>query len=497
MALKPLISTRLALCAILLALLVSLAPPGIREARAGITAAQPFAPPIALRFQAYYAQHQGLRVLGHAASEPLFAYTYPAQYFEKGRIEDHRGESGNPDWAFAYGLLTSELIEGSPNLSVSTTSLTYADIRAAHAANLRTAPPANYNGGNPVVSGSGMFIPFDAGLGVTPGYIVPNYFWDYINRADLFPGGWLHDVGLPMTKPLEATVVKNNEQRAITLQAFERAVLSYDPKNPDAFRVERGNIGADAAAMANRPQENSAAAIQLPAPNARVTLPLHIVARFKGRTDAAVEAELRWSDGTVFSNTLPVLREDRDPIVVDSINWLVETEPPRPAAPQATLTLKRLSGEVIAKQNVTVLHYDSPETQQVKLYWIDDVLDLHSSIRIIPKTPAVATAALQELLWGIDPSSLAGFNTALPSPGQVLAYPGRTLAWGPRVTLRSLVIRDGVATADFSREINAYGGGAARVGAIRAQIESTLKQFPTVREVVIAVEGRAEDAIQP
>ncbi|MGA7730578.1 MAG: GerMN domain-containing protein [Chloroflexia bacterium] len=492
MALKPLISSRLALCAILLALSVSLAPQARNEARAGVIAA----PAIAQRFQAYYAQHQGLRVLGNPVGEPLFAYTYPAQYFEKGRIEDHRGESGNPEWAFAYGLLTGELMEGSPNLLVSATSLTYADIRTAHAANLRTAPPASYKGGNPVVSGSGVFIPFDAGLGVTPGYIVPNYFWDYINRPDLFPGGWLHDVGLPMTMALEATVVKNNEQRTITLQAFERAVLSYDPKNPADFRVERGNIGADATGIINKPQENSAAAIQLPAPNARVTLPLHVVARFKG-ADAAIEAELRWSDGTVFSNTLQVLREDGDPIVVDSINWLIEGEPPRPAAPQATLTLKRLSGEVIAKQNVTVLHYDSPETQQVKLYWIDDVLDLYPSIRIIPKTPAVATAALQELLWGIDPASLAGFSTAIPSPEQVLAYPGRTLAWGPRVTLRSLVIRDGVATADFSREINAYGGGAARVGAIREQIESTLKQFPTVSEVIIAVEGRVEDALQP
>ena len=487
MAYKPSVPTRLLLCAFTLLVSLSLGAQTPQQANA--------APTIAKRFQAYYTQQQGLRVLGNPVSEPLFAYSYPAQYFEKGRIEDHRGESGNPAYAFAYGLLTSELMEGSPNLSVSTTSLTYADLRAAHGSGRRVATPPGFKSAPLKVAG-GTFVPFDAGLSAAPGYVVPDYFWNYINRLDLFPGGWLHDVGLPMTPVLTATVVKHAETRDINVQAFERAVLSYDPKNPADFQVERGNIGADAALIPNRPEESTTAAIQLPAPNARTTLPLHIVARFKGN-DAAIQAELRWNDGTVFTNTLPVLREDGDPIVVDSINWLIESEPPRPAGPQATLTLLRLSGEVIAKQNVTVLHYDSPETQQVDLYFIDEVLDLHRTIRIIPRTPAVATAALQELLWGIDPASLADFSNAIPSPEQVLAYPDRTPTWGPRVTLRSLVIRDGVATANFSQEINAYGGGSARVGAIRGQIEATLKQFPSVREVIIAVEGRIEDALQP
>ena len=483
-------TTPITLIAALMVALATLAPaPPARAARLQT-------PEIAPRFQAYYAENEGLRVLGYPVSEQLFAYTYPVQYFEKGRIEDHRGESGNPDWAFAYGLLTSELMEGSRNQSVSATSLTYADLRAAHAPNLRTPAPPNYTGGNPVVSGNGVFIPFDAGLAVAPGYVVPTYFWDYINRADLFPGGWLHDVGLPITNAMEATVIKNNEQRDIILQAFERAVLSYDPENPSSFQVERGNIGADAARITDKPQESEEAAIQLPSPNARVTLPLRIVARFKG-DDAWIEAELKWNDGTVFSNTLPVLREDSDPIVVDSINWLIESRPPQPATQQATLTLKRMSGEVIAQQNVTVLPFDSPETQQVELYFADDFAELHRTLRSIPRTQAIATAALQELIWGIDPTSLAGFSTALPSPEEVLTYPGREPTWGPRVTLRGLVIKDGVATADFSQEIRAYGGGAARVGTLIGQVEATLMQFPTIQEVRITVEGEAEGVLQP
>lgn len=456
-------------------------------------AAMAQAPTIAARFQTYYNQQQGPRVLGNPVSEQLFAYTYPAQYFEKGRIEDHRGENGNPAYAFAYGLLTSELMEGAPNQSVSTTSLNYADLRAAHAPNRRVV----YNSDSGVVdTGEGIFVPFDAGLKSAPGYVVPTYFWNYINRLDLFPGGWLHDVGLPMTPVLQATVVKNGETRQITMQAFERAVLSNDPKNPADFRIERGNIGADAARMANKAEHSDTAAIQLPAPNTTHTLPLHIVARFKG-DDLQVEGEIKWSDGTFFTNTLQVLREDGDPIIVDSMNWLVESEPPKPATNAATLTLRKQNGEVIATQNLNILYYNDPNITRVELYFLDDFEELQRLRRGVPKTQAVAAAAIQELLWGMDPSDLTGFVSVLPTPQEVLTYIGREHTWGPRVTLRSLVINNGVATVNLSREINAYGGGSARVGNMYRQIESTLKQFPTVQQVRLAVEGETEGILQP
>ncbi|MEP6776756.1 MAG: hypothetical protein ABJA50_14270, partial [Chloroflexota bacterium] len=50
-------------------------------------------PMVAQRFQGYYNQYDGLRVLGNPVTDSLYVYSYPAQYFEKGRIEDHRGES--------------------------------------------------------------------------------------------------------------------------------------------------------------------------------------------------------------------------------------------------------------------------------------------------------------------------------------------------------------------------------------------------------------------
>lgn len=79
----------------------------------------------------------------------------------------------------------------------------------------------------------------------------------------------------------------------------------------------------------------------------------------------------------------------------------------------------------------------------------------------------------------------------------MLRYPGRAPDWGDRVRLRSLTIVDGVATADFSKELNAYGGGSLRVMLIRQQITQTLRQFPTVRTVRIAIEGQTEGILQP
>lgn len=59
------------------------------------------------------------------------------------------------------------------------------------------------------------------------------------------PGGWLHDLGLPIAPVVRAIVAKGRLRRDITLQAFQRAVLTYDPANPAPFRVERANAGAD------------------------------------------------------------------------------------------------------------------------------------------------------------------------------------------------------------------------------------------------------------
>ncbi|HEX6292178.1 MAG TPA: GerMN domain-containing protein [Herpetosiphonaceae bacterium] len=445
---------------------------------------------VAEPFRDYYNRHQGIRVLGYPLTDLVEVDGYAAQYFEKGRIEDHRWETTDPNWAFLYGRLTADLMERAPNSSANTTNMTYGDLRRANDPRLRHAPPAGFKGGVASVH-DGMFVPYDSQLRAAPGYHVAPYFWAYINRSDLFPGGWLHDIGLPMTDPFTAETVKQGQRRTIFMQAFERTVLSYDMRNPAGWQVERGNIGTDMVRTLT-----TFGAVEVPTTGARATLPLHMLIR-GGQPNERVTATLRWRDGTELSQAYTLLRgEDGRGLLIDSLNWMGSGPPPQPRTQTATLEIRSQTGDLLARQTLTILSASDPDTQVIDLYWVLGD-NLQAMPRRIPKTVRVGSAALEELLWGPGPPNFAGFETGLPTPRQVLTYPGRTSSWGPRVTLRKLTIVDGVATADFSREMAAYGGGSTRVMFIRQQITRTLMQFPSVREVRIAIEGQTEAVLEP
>lgn len=135
--------------------------------------------------------------------------------------------------------------------------------------------------------------------------------------------------------------------------------------------------------------------------------------------------------------------------------------------------------------------WNAGETE-IMLYWLQGT-DLRPVSHTLAESDDPAVAALEALLAG-PPS---GYETAIPTPEEIATYPGRQSGWGERVRLLGLTIRDGVATANFSQEVQAYGGGSARVQAIRQQITRTLLQFPEIDEVRIAVGGEVETALQP
>lgn len=62
---------------------------------------------------------------------------------------------------------------------------------------------------------------------------------------------------------------------------------------------------------------------------------------------------------------------------------------------------------------------------------------------------------------------------------------------------RSLLVDEGVAYVDFDKRLGFEVGGSCRVGAIRAQITETLKQFEGIKDVVISIEGESEEILQP
>ncbi len=447
-------------------------------------------PAIAEPFRDYYAEHRGLRVLGNPLTPLLQVDGHPAQYFEKGRIEDHGADAVDPAWRFMYGRLTAELISRAPQKHVNATNITYDDLGRAASPALRRAPPPSFTGGT-MATRDGIFVPYDPQLRVASGYVVPLYFWTYLQRTELFPGGWLHDVGLPMTDAFVVEANKNGEYRRIMTQAFERAVLTYDPLNPPAWQVERGNIGADAVGTVSQP-----AVLELPEPGSRVVLPLPILARV-GNPGEQMTAVLRWENGVELRRTLTTLRgEDGRGLLVTNLDWRTESRPPQPPDRGARLEIRGPRGELLAERELEVLRWDDPQTRTVDVYWLIGER-LQRVERRIPRTIRPATASLEELLWGPRPGNLAGFSTAIPEPEEVLRYTGRGPDWGPRVTLRKVTIDNGVATADFSQELRAYGGGAARAQLIRSQINRTLLQFPTVSEVRILIEGQSDSVLEP
>lgn len=174
------------------------------------------------------------------------------------------------------------------------------------------------------------------------------------------------------------------------------------------------------------------------------------------------------------------------------------------------------------------------EITEVKVYFIKhiskrtDCICDNPVVRNIPKTREVekaAVLALEELMKGPTQEEHAqGYSGCLPGQGTVgrfkehyesmvadykgreenanwyvrnfLSLDGKFTPWQDRVTVKSVVIKDGVAYADFSKELYSYGGGSCFVEGIGTSIENTLKQFSEVQEVKILVEGR-EAELQP
>lgn len=132
---------------------------------------------------------------------------------------------------------------------------------------------------------------------------------------------------------------------------------------------------------------------------------------------------------------------------------------------------------------------NAPTLMTVKVYFANNTLDpeitcqkVFSVTRTIPRTAAVGTEALKELLKGTtDAEEAQGYLTTLPEG----------------VHLTSLTITNGTARADFDAALEYQIGGSCRVSFIRRQITATLEQFSTVRHVIISIDGRTEDILQP
>ena len=65
------------------------------------------------------------------------------------------------------------------------------------------------------------------------------------------------------------------------------------------------------------------------------------------------------------------------------------------------------------------------------------------------------------------------------------------------VNINSLIVEDNIVKVDFDEQLGFQVGGSCRVLAIRSQITETLVQFPEINDVIISINGRIEDILQP
>jgi len=129
------------------------------------------------------------------------------------------------------------------------------------------------------------------------------------------------------------------------------------------------------------------------------------------------------------------------------------------------------------------------KTIKVKVFFANDNIDKEVTCsnvyyveREVANTKAIATAAIEELLKGVSERETAdGYRTLINS----------------NVKINKLTIENSIAKIDFSSEFEKGMGGSCKVSLIRKQVEETLKQFETVKSVVISVNGDSENILQP
>lgn len=102
--------------------------------------------------------------------------------------------------------------------------------------------------------------------------------------------------------------------------------------------------------------------------------------------------------------------------------------------------------------------------------------------REITKVLGIGEASLNELLKGpTEAEKTAGYTTSINSG----------------TTIKSIKKVGDTVTVDFSAKLDEEVAGSCKVGSINAQIVKTLTQFPTIKNVVISIEGETEEILQP
>ncbi len=240
--------------------------------------------------------------------------------------------------------------------------------------------------------------------------------------------------------------------------------------------------------------------ITKPLSQAIVSSPLEIEGEARGTWYFEASFPIKLLDDKGQEITRGIAQAQSDP-ATGEVNWMTENFVPFKAEIGFSVAADTDAILVFMKDNpsglpenadqlIIPIHLLKSDKMTVKVFFNNENLDPEFSCnkvfpveRIITKTQAPARAALELLLKGklTDKEISDGFGTNINSG----------------VKIQKLTIENSVAYADFDEQLEFQVGGSCRVSAIRSQIIQTLKQFSTVKDVVISINGRTEDILQP
>ena len=287
----------------------------------------------------------------------------------------------------------------------------------------------------------------------------------------------------PQQKPIDTYI--NNFQdclnaRYTIMESFPRAC-----QTPDG-RIFSEDIG-------NQVVKNDLIQVTEPQANQEISSPILIKGQARGfwYFEASFPIEVQDSDKMTIATGIAQAKGDW--MTDDFVPFEASLDFDRPFSKNGYLILKKdnPSGDPNKDDQLILPIIFNQDSMDVYVFFTTsqtagqndfDCKYLEAVTKKVPKSLAVAKAALRALLAGPSTEDKSrGFGTAINSD----------------VKINSLTIDDGVVKVDFNEQLQYQLGGSCRVSTIRAQIERTLKQFPTVKNVIISVNGNVAEALQP
>lgn len=229
--------------------------------------------------------------------------------------------------------------------------------------------------------------------------------------------------------------------------------------------------------------------VHAPSPEETVESPVRVEGEARGGWffEASFPITLLFEDGSVIAEHYVTTADEW--MTEEFVSFSAEILFSHPGAGSGWLILHRSNPSGLPEREEEMripVRFTDAETMEVSVHFgRQSPTNCEETVavpRVITRTEAPARAALEHLLAGPTTEEREReLFSPIPSG----------------VTIQRLAVVEGTVEVDLSKQLEAGAGGSCRAQAIRSQIENTLLQFSTVDSVLLSVDGRVEEILQP